>query len=642
LLAEWRQDGRIHITAFWMRRGRRLLPALFLLLAGVVAGTALLNAGGLSGLRVDVLAALGYVTNWQLILTDQSYFESWERPSLLRHLWSLAIEEQFYLFWPVVLYGALKLLRVRLTFVLVVVGVVVSYAAMALLAPETASASADRVYYGTDTRLGALLIGAAVAFLPLNRATPRVVTRIALSFMGLLAVLALCAYALRLDQGLPLYRGGFLITSVTTALLIVCLTWQRSLASRLLGLRPLVWLGVRSYGFYLCHWPLLLLTWPDMTASLSLLAGQFAATLLVSDLSYRLVETPIRRGGLGRFYRSAVERGGRQGFALGFAGALTAVAVGGLALLALGAHRTEVPVYIGASQVRIVSPALDSELANLISTISPVDTAEAEEVLEEIAPPPEPQHRECPEIRGTSYESEEERAWFLSNCVGNAAPAAIAPENAERCAAARGRTYESEDERSWYLANCVGAVGGSIAASGAAGASAAARPLPALQATGSVVVPGGVSAIGDSVMVGAAAWLAGTFAGIDVDAAVGRQLSDAVAILKQRAESGELAGTVVLHLGNNGTFSSVQFDQIMAIVGPERRVFFLTLHVPRAWEGTNNATIADGVGRYPNAALIDWAGTVAGHGELFAADGVHVNGSGARLYADLVAAAIAP
>jgi hypothetical protein len=300
-------------------------------------------------------------------------------------------------------------------------------------------------------------------------------------------------------------------------------------------------------------------------------------------------------------------------------------------------------VYIGATQVRIVSPALDEEIAGIVSTISPANAAEAGEAPQEIAPPPEPAlpepaHRECPDVRGTPYESEEERAWFLSNCVGNTPQAAVAPENAERCTAIRGRTYESEEERTWYLANCVGAGSGSVVASG----SPAPRPLPAFQATGSIAVPGGVSAIGDSVMVGAAAWLAGTFAGIDVDAAVGRQLSDALAILNQRADSGELAGTLVLHLGNNGTFTSAQFDQIMAIAGPERRVFFLTLHVPRAWEGTNNAVIADGVSRYANAALIDWAGTVAGHSELFAADGVHVNGSGARLYADLVATAIAP
>jgi hypothetical protein len=280
------------------------------------------------------------------------------------------------------------------------------------------------------------------------------------------------------------------------------------------------------------------------------------------------------------------------------------MAVAALAFVAFQASPPEAPGYLTASRVRFVSPSVAQDVSSLSSTVTqpPVEVAGS--------PPPE----------GSPA------------AEGSPAPAEAEARLAEDCAVIRGRAYDSSEERDWFLANCLrlSAVRPLVNA----------QPLPAFAPTGVVAVEGGVSAIGDSVMVGAGSWLAATFAGIDIDAEVGRQVSQAIVLLRQRAADGTLARTVVLHLGNNGAFSSAQFDQIMEAVGPERRVYFINLHVPRNWEDGNNAVLSQGVSRYGNAYVIDWHSIVEGHDELFAADGVHIAAAGARLYAGLVVDAV--
>src|SRR5215213_9052352 len=167
LLAEWRQRGRIDLKNFWMRRARRILPALYVLLVVSLAFAVVFLPGEVARLRGDVLAAFGYVTNWYLIFGHVSYFEAVGRPSLLQHLWSLAVEEQFYLIWPPVLalvlaIGATRLRRRRMLIV-ALAGAGASAVATALLYAPGVDPS--RIYYGTDTRSTGLLCGAAVAFL---------------------------------------------------------------------------------------------------------------------------------------------------------------------------------------------------------------------------------------------------------------------------------------------------------------------------------------------------------------------------------------------------------------------------------------------------------------------------------------------
>ncbi len=162
LLAERRRKGRVGFKAFWARRARRLLPAVLLVVFVCLLAASTIARDDLARTRGDALASLVYLTNWHLIAASHSYFNAFGRPSLLQHLWSLAVEEQFYLCWPLVLMGSLKLLGRRYTVVLTVLLVLASTALMWGLYDPNQDPS--RVYYGTDTRAATLLVGALLAF----------------------------------------------------------------------------------------------------------------------------------------------------------------------------------------------------------------------------------------------------------------------------------------------------------------------------------------------------------------------------------------------------------------------------------------------------------------------------------------------
>ncbi len=302
LLAEWRRDGRVHLTAFWARRALRLLPALVLLLAGVLLFAFWLLPGETGALPGDTLAALGYAMNWRLIASGQSYFDPMARPPLLQHLWSLAVEEQFYLLWPLLFLAGMRLLGARRLAMLLLAAAVGSAGLMALLYEPGTDPS--RVYYGTDTRAGGLLLGAALALIwspGRGQSAGRRAARLTDS-AGLLALGGLLAGYLLLDDEHPLlYRGGFLLVAGLTAVTIIAATHAGArLVPALLGWQPLRWIGVRSYSLYLWHWPVFAVTRPydDLPEGWYLLALRLALTVLLADLSYRSIERPARDGAL--------------------------------------------------------------------------------------------------------------------------------------------------------------------------------------------------------------------------------------------------------------------------------------------------------------------------------------------------------
>ena len=352
LLTEWHQQGYINLVGFWLRRARRLLPALYLLLVVTLTFAVVFLPGEVARLRDDALAAFGYVTNWYLILGEQSYFETVGRPSLLQHLWSLAVEEQFYLLWPLLLTVALLGLtpmrrwrRRRLALFMALAGAVGSALLMATLYQPGVDPS--RVYYGTDTRVSGLLFGAALAFVWAPGQIPRWAGRrtraLLLDVAGLATLGVLVWFCLRLDQYQPfLFRGGFALVALATAVVILVAVHPHThLGPHLLGWRPLRWIGLRSYGIYLWHWPVFMLTRPELDVPISglpLLALRLTATIALADLSYRFVETPIRTGALGRAWRELREARGARRWRLGayWSGALgtgaTVCVVLGLAL----------------------------------------------------------------------------------------------------------------------------------------------------------------------------------------------------------------------------------------------------------------------------------------------------------------------
>ncbi|HEX6288820.1 MAG TPA: serine hydrolase, partial [Herpetosiphonaceae bacterium] len=302
LLAEWRQHRRIDLRAFWLRRARRLFPALLVMLLGTVLLDALLLRGERSDLGADLLAGLGYVMNWHLIARGQSYFDPLLRPSLVQHLWSLAVEEQFYILWPLIFVAGMRMLRARGLLMLIVAAALGSAALMA--AAYQPGADPSRLYYGTDTRASGVLVGAALALVwaPLTTpAIPRRRGRWLPDAAGLAALAGLIVCFVFLSERHPLlYRGGFALIDLLTALLIAAVTHPHAqIVPRWLGSRPLRWIGLRSYGFYLWHWPVFMVTRPTIDlplAGLPLLGLRLAIVAVLVELSYRWIELPVRHG----------------------------------------------------------------------------------------------------------------------------------------------------------------------------------------------------------------------------------------------------------------------------------------------------------------------------------------------------------
>ncbi|MBV9095609.1 MAG: acyltransferase family protein [Streptosporangiaceae bacterium] len=314
LLGQHETTGRLQLADFWLRRARRLLPALFVMLAVVVAWVTLLDRSLLPGIRGAVAASAFYVSNWWLIAQHSAYFAQFGPPSPLGHLWSLAVEEQFYLIWPWLLWIGLRWQHgTRQRLAAASLGLAVASAAlMALL--YRPGYDPTRVYDGTDTRAFAVLIGAALAFVWPSRHLRGEVSRGArwiLDGAGAAGLAVVAVLVWQTSQYSPfLYRGGMVLLSLGTALMVAAAASPASRFGRVLGWEPLRWLGVRSYGIYLWHFPIIVLTTPadgrDGPVRGTL---QVAATVGCAALSWKYVEEPIRRGAISR-WRAQLRRNG--------------------------------------------------------------------------------------------------------------------------------------------------------------------------------------------------------------------------------------------------------------------------------------------------------------------------------------------
>jgi peptidoglycan/LPS O-acetylase OafA/YrhL len=339
ILEEYDRSGRIDFKRFYLGRARRLLPAVVVLLIVVGISVLFVYQDALSAFRQDALATIFYVNNWWYVLVDQSYFESMGRPPLLKHLWSLSVEEQFYLIWPVV---ALLLVRsggrpfVRRIALLLALASTVWMAVIAIRNGYPVDADPSRAYFGTDSHSMGLLVGAALATVwrpgRLSTHIPRG-TQVIVTGTGIVALAVVVAFYLFVGEFTPwLYRGGFLALAFFTTVLIAAVTHPASVLGPALGVGVLRYLGRRSYGIYLWHWPIFMVTRPGIDVPWSepvAFAVRLALTLGVAELSYRLVEMPIRRGALGRAWQAF-----RSGSKTGLRAMGTLVAAGLVTVLA--------------------------------------------------------------------------------------------------------------------------------------------------------------------------------------------------------------------------------------------------------------------------------------------------------------------
>lgn len=307
-----KQDlGYQELLPFWMGRIRRLLPAAYVMIFLTVSWCAIAGSNALLSIRGDALSSFFYVSNWWYIFHQLSYFDSFNAVSPLKNLWSLAIEEQFYIIWPVLLIAGLKWVKNRSHLPMITFGLaLVSALWMAILySPDT---DPSRVYYGTDTRAFALLIGCSLAFVwPMQRLSSKKLLPVGrrilhIAGFGSFAVFLLCVYAVDEFDGF-LYQGGMLLFCLNAAILIACICHPASLLGKWLSYQPLVWIGKRSYGIYLWHYPIIVLTTPVIEIgqpSMGRVALQIIAILLIAEASYRFIEQPIRRLGFTQYFAS--------------------------------------------------------------------------------------------------------------------------------------------------------------------------------------------------------------------------------------------------------------------------------------------------------------------------------------------------
>jgi peptidoglycan/LPS O-acetylase OafA/YrhL len=290
LLAEHAGTGRINLRAFWMRRARRLFPALLALVFFVgTAAPLCASPEARARIRADGLATLGYVANWHAIFSGRSYWDLFAAPSPFEHAWSLAIEEQFYIVWPLLSFVVLRAPRPRLA--LGFVAGILTLASAAALARVFVAYGSSRAYLGTDTRAAAILAGAALACALHGRdkLKPGVVR--SLDAIGVASLLGLALAWARLDGHQPfLFRGGLWLSEIAVLVLIACATQGRaSFMARLFAFRPLVWVGLVSYGVYLVHWPLFTALPPGRFGlhGAALSALRFTLTFALAAASFR-------------------------------------------------------------------------------------------------------------------------------------------------------------------------------------------------------------------------------------------------------------------------------------------------------------------------------------------------------------------
>jgi peptidoglycan/LPS O-acetylase OafA/YrhL len=328
LVGEHERTGRISLRHFWARRARRLLPALFFMLLLVITYTWIWEREELARLRGDVLAGLGYVSNWYQVWVGQGYTAA-SAFVPLRHLWSLAVEEQFYLFWPIVM---ALLIRVRgqrrlpnLSRWLLIVAVAITVAVALLFQPgrelaadgsqvpdqfwhvgDRAVSRTDALYLSTITRSTGLLIGAAFALIWRPRAVMRGPLRNKGLILDVLAVIGLASLAALVwsihlvtpDGADPmLFRGGFIAVGFATVFVMAAVTHGATWSGPILGNRLLNWIGTRSYGLYLYHWPIYQAIRKAAGNPLSIreFVVAMAITVVITEFSYRVIEMPIRR-----------------------------------------------------------------------------------------------------------------------------------------------------------------------------------------------------------------------------------------------------------------------------------------------------------------------------------------------------------
>lgn len=306
LLHEYNHTGSIDLIQFWKKRIKRLLPAVLFLISVVLIYTLFFEPNIIKNVKQDALAALFYVSNWWYIFHDVSYFDSFKIMPL-KHLWSLAIEEQFYIVWPLLLLLLIRIKKLKKHFLLIIfICSIISVLAMIFIAHPNADNS--RVYFGTDTRLQTLLLGVLLAYIwPPFRLKDKIKLplKITIESFGLVSIGLLIIFIMTVSSNDNwFYFGGIYFISLCTLPAIASAVHPSTLLSKILGNRIFLWIGQRSYSLYLWHYPVITFTNRHFVQGhipFYIIIVEIILTLILAECSYRYVEVPFRKEGLKYF-----------------------------------------------------------------------------------------------------------------------------------------------------------------------------------------------------------------------------------------------------------------------------------------------------------------------------------------------------
>ncbi|WP_066461844.1 acyltransferase family protein [Sanguibacter suarezii] len=594
LVRERVQTGRVSLRRFWTRRARRLLPAMVTVVITCTAIAGVLGGDVLVGIRSQVMGALTFASNWVYIAQGASYSSDLS-PQLFANFWSLAVEEQFYVFWPLVVLAVFGIRRSRAVGLAVTAAFAVG-SALWMAASFDPMADPSRVYYGTDTHMFGLMAGAffALCFAPDDGHRPglpavrslladparRRVARLALGAVCA-AALVVAAVMLPIDAAFT-YRGGLVLVSLAAVGLIAFIVRSQALAQRC-EVAPLRWIGVRSYGLYLWHWPLLVLVSEVMGADhpghgtpWTVVLVTLVLTVAAAWASHRFIEAPVMARGIGTLVRSLWGWSRR------------------VALVAWAERRS--PARTPRGRVRAAAAAA----LTLVVTASVVAAFVRAPAVSEL----EAAIRLGAEAASGTGESAVEGG-------GDQTPAPDAPD--------------------------AGSPEGTVPE----GAVSSPTPIPPAQPE--AVAPTGdqVTVIGDSVTLISATALQSILPGVHIDAEVSRQMSTTPEVAAALAAGGALRPYVVLSLGTNSTVNARVMDEAIAAIGPDHTIVLVTGYGDRSWIGPTNDQMREAAARHPNVVVADWQAAIAAHPEGLGKDGVHPQASGQEIYAQTIAAGLA-
>ncbi|MEG7333489.1 acyltransferase family protein [Bacillus sp. 0102A] len=563
---------------FWVRRIRRLLPAAYLMIFSAVIWVVLFDRELLHTVRGDAISSLFYISNWWFIFHKLSYFDSFGSPSPLKNLWSLAIEEQFYMIWPMFLVVGMYIFKSRARLAAAVSLLALCSAVMMSFLYDP-GADPSRVYYGTDTRSFELLIGCALALvwpmkrLSSNRLPNKLKYTLRATELTAFCILVLCVYFT--DEYEPfLYRGGMLLISMVAAILIACSCHPSSFLGNLLSWRPLRWLGTRSYGIYLWHYPVIVLSTPVQEIGNPVfwhIVLKVIATFILAEFSYQFIEKPIRTQGFRSFFRRIFIHRIREWktisviskMSIGFVILALLIFAGGLSGLA-------------GEQKHPTKWTYSSQETNA----------------------------------HTSQTSEDSKKAAADKDKEDDADQKTTDSNQDQ--------KENKDNRQEANKN---------------------KDTQSQQAKEPKDSDKEVLAIGDSVMLDIASHLRESLSHVTINGKVGRQMSQALELTREYKSFNQPNRAVIIELGTNGYFTNSQIEQLIQSFS-KAHIYLVNTRVPRQWESKVNESLKQQAHAHQNVTLVDWHTVALQHPEYFTPDGVHLVPQGAKALTGLIVQAM--